>query len=728
MRQLLTFIFILTCFLLIPFTAYGQIRLIVDGQELYELSTPVKVQDGRVLVPARDVFQRVGGEIGWHSGHQQVTIRYNGNVLVMTVGSREARLNGALIMMQVAPITVDGSTLIPLRFPAEAFGFDVSWSGTNQTATVNSTGGEAKNGSPLDDYINDINYEYEEDNSFIVFDPSYEDETEKSEPVWQGNNNELPPPGVIVNVPTNSANALARDVSTAEIQTIPHPETTITAIQTPRETGAQAYVVVASSPITEVNYFLLPDNRLVVDITNAISLISGNHYVDSSMPLSAVRASQFSNEPRVTRVVFEIVGAAEYNITLSADRRILTISFSNNRILGVFTQSDGFSDTLHIQGDVLPSIRISTEGFPQYITINIDNAIMIAQDGIIPNGIFARSFVTGQRYDGSAYINVYVGDYWPSFSIAHSTNAVTFMLHHGITGVRYDSVRRELHISRDFEMDITALMHIDEHLQSRYTIVLPPSAEVLGRGILGVFDGFINDISLNRYNDGNIHLTFNTARTLTFSVTTQGDYYIIRAELPRDVFPFIVVIDPGHGGSDPGAMHNGIIEKDFVLEVSHKVMHFLNNDPFIRAYMTREDDSFVSRLRRAEIANEIGADLFISIHVNAVNEHLHHVHGIETWYSISELEQMYDHPINSRQLAQIMQRNKIAQTGAHSRNLFVGNNIVVLRETSMPAVLLELGFITNVYESAIMNTTQYKWQLAQGIYNGIVEALGSHGR
>ncbi|MCL2839788.1 MAG: N-acetylmuramoyl-L-alanine amidase family protein [Defluviitaleaceae bacterium] len=708
---------------LFPVVAYGtNIRLIIDGQEVHNMSASPVIIDDRVMVPARDVFERVGGVIGWHEGHRQVTVRYADDVLVMTVGLREARLNGQSIMMQVAPIVIDDRTLIPLRFPAEAFGLDVDWCETTRSAIINSDGEYNGNGD-------------ENGTEIIPLPPSTVPneppnniyESDKDELPWEGAPNELPPPNAILVAPEGNDLNLARSVSTTPITTVSHPETMITAIRTPQETGAAAYVVVASSPITGANYFVLPDNRLVVDINNAISLICGTHYVDTTVPISGVRASQFTNTaPRVTRVVFDVVGSAEFSVGLSADRQVLTISFSPNRITEIIAHSDTTSDSLLIQGDVLPSISISTEGFPQFITINIENASIETIGGIVPNGVFASHFTVGQRANGTSYINVFVGNNWPSFSVAHSTNAVVFVMHHGITGVRYDSTRRELLISRDFAMQIDNVQHIDEYLRYRYTVVLPPSADVIGRGELSILDGYINAVNVSRAANGDVLLTFNTSRVLTFTVHENADYFIIRAHLPREIFPFIVVIDPGHGGSDPGTSHNGIVESHYVLGISQKVMQLLNADPFIRAYMTRHDDSTVANPRRAEFANNLEADLFISIHVNAVDAHLTHVHGIETWYSISAREQAGNHNIDSRQLATIMQRQKIDATNAHSRGLFAGNEIVVLRDTNMPAALLELGFITNIEEAARMRETQFQWQIAHAIYSGIVESFATH--
>jgi N-acetylmuramoyl-L-alanine amidase len=632
--------------------------------------------------------------------------------------------------MHTPPIIHNDRTMVPLRFPAEVFGFDVDWDNAQRAAIVNSPNG---NGNYIDVSqlpiieLPPCENENEIENEAEIYEYT---ESDNEEQQWDGelHGGELPPPGVTLAGGNNSQN-LARDISALPIQTIAHPQTTITSLRTPRETGTAAYVAVASLPISEVHYFLLPDNRLVVDIHNAVSLLSGDFDVPQNVPVRGVRASQFSQTPRVTRIVFDVIGAAEYNISLSADRTLLTVSFSRNRIGVVFAQSDNFSDTLFIQGDVLPSINVSTEGFPHFITLNIDNADMHAVGGVFANGVFASHFETGQNFDGSAFVRVYVGETWPSFSIAQSANSAAFMMHRGISGVRYDSVNRELRIARDFFMDISQIEQINDYLRFQNTFVLPASAEALGRGEISTLDGFVNSVSLSRHGE-NVHLTFNTARVLTFSIHEEADYYVFRVNLPRDVSPFIVVIDPGHGGSASGARHNGVVEKDLVLSVSQMVMQLLDADPFITAFTTRRDDSYVSLLNRTEFANNIGADLFVSIHANAaeisrgvINPE---ANGIETWYTVGALESAANHRINSRQFAQIMQTNLIRATSANDRGLRNAPDFVVLRDTQMPSVLLEIGFLTNINEATQLANINYQWQIAQAIYQGILDSFAAH--
>jgi len=728
-------------------TYASNVRLIIDNQEIIELPSPPVIRDDSVLVPARAVFERMGGIVGWHSGNRQVTVFYGNDVLVMTIDDRTAILNGVPVRMPTAPIIINESTMIPLRFPGEAFGFGVYWDRTNRAAIINSP-----------DYGNDYESSTLPPNDLpltegppITLWPSDEPEQEPTEPEesptfpedylddttnGEKSNNiiSMPPPGSNLTSPENAN--LSRNVSSSPILTASHPQTNITQILTPAEVGTGAYVIVASSPISEVNYFVLSDNRVVVDIYNAVNKIPGDIPGHASVPVSSGHTAQFSTSPMVTRVVFRVTQAAEFTLSLSSNRETLTVAFVSNNITNVQLQPVQGLDTLLIQGNVLPSVRISSEGFPNYLIINIDNANMLTEGNSHVIGTFVTHFSTGQRSDGSAYVRLYVGDKWPTFSINYNENTVILTLHNNPTGVRYDSLRRELHILRDtgFHMDVNQVQHINEYLNLRYSLVLPNSASMLGRGELGVIDGFINTITLQQDTTGNLRIVFDTTRVLAFTIHETPEAYIIRAHLPSDINPFIVVIDPGHGGSNIGSAHNGVIERHLALAIAQKVMQLLDNNPYIQGYMTRWDDSTIYNYRRAEFANELGADLFVSIHANAA---VHNTtpqtinpapHGIETWYNFGERERNSNNNFTSRQFAEIIQRHMISRTGANCRGVRYGPRLVVVRESNMPSVLLEVGFLTNPAEAARLATSQHQWLLAHAIYDAIVEAANTFAR
>lgn len=213
-----------------------------------------------------------------------------------------------------------------------------------------------------------------------------------------------------------------------------------------------------------------------------------------------------------------------------------------------------------------------------------------------------------------------------------------------------------------------------------------------------------------------------------------------------------VVIDPGHGGFDVGTSgHNGLKEKDLVLDVSLRLGAMVKEKLQLEVIYTRDNDSFVALERRAEIANEHKADLFISIHANSST--VRSVTGIETYYlsvsgtkasmevaarenaasqkSISELSSvlqqiaMNDKIRESVEFAGRVQYAMVTHTGvpgARARNRGVRRApFIVLIGAKMPAILAEIGFVSNAQDEAEMGKPEYREKIAEAVYAGIEE-------
>ena len=188
-----------------------------------------------------------------------------------------------------------------------------------------------------------------------------------------------------------------------------------------------------------------------------------------------------------------------------------------------------------------------------------------------------------------------------------------------------------------------------------------------------------------------------------------------------------IFLDPGHGGSDSGAVENGVREKDLTLSVYNKVSSRLASLGYT-VLTSRNTDKDVGLVSRADQANKSNADMFLSIHFNAGGRGT--AYGIETYYY--KHEQGYEPEINkdnhnsperiekSRKLANKIQQNLLYKTGAYDRGVKRAS-FAVLRETSIPSILVELGFIDNQEEVNKIKTNEYQEKLADGIVDGIVE-------
>lgn len=172
-----------------------------------------------------------------------------------------------------------------------------------------------------------------------------------------------------------------------------------------------------------------------------------------------------------------------------------------------------------------------------------------------------------------------------------------------------------------------------------------------------------------------------------------------------------VYLDPGHGGTDEGCARGGVREKDLNLAIALLVREQLKEKGY-QVIMSRETDIYVVKEARVAEANRSGADIFISIHQNATEEGAG-VNGMEVWYT----QDSDGH--DSKRLAQLIRQQTLKSTEATERELRSDADFYVTKNTSMPACLIETGFLSNAAERRKLNLAEYQQQIADGIVQGI---------
>ena len=173
-----------------------------------------------------------------------------------------------------------------------------------------------------------------------------------------------------------------------------------------------------------------------------------------------------------------------------------------------------------------------------------------------------------------------------------------------------------------------------------------------------------------------------------------------------------VVIDPGHGGKDPGATsYHGYYEKTVNLSIARKVASYLENRG-ARVIMTRNSDTFIELNERAEIANRAGADLFVSIHADS------HQNSSQNGYTIYVARSA---SWSSKKIG-IAVDQAMGQTGLASKGMRNADFRVLVR-TACPAVLIECGYLTNPSEASLLYDSQFQDRIARAIADGIIASL-----
>ena len=169
-----------------------------------------------------------------------------------------------------------------------------------------------------------------------------------------------------------------------------------------------------------------------------------------------------------------------------------------------------------------------------------------------------------------------------------------------------------------------------------------------------------------------------------------------------------ICIDPGHGGRDPGALANGIAEKTITLEVSLLLEWELEKRRHWAA-LTRREDAFVALTERADFANVRSADAFVSIHCNSSESA--EAQGIEIYH--------FPQAAASQTLAMRVMQNLAAALPDHRNRGVKTARFVVLRDTQMASILVELEFLTHPQQAEFLRSRSGQQQLAAAIANGI---------
>ncbi|NYE57785.1 N-acetylmuramoyl-L-alanine amidase [Carboxydothermus ferrireducens] len=218
--------------------------------------------------------------------------------------------------------------------------------------------------------------------------------------------------------------------------------------------------------------------------------------------------------------------------------------------------------------------------------------------------------------------------------------------------------------------------------------------------------------------NGNVAVNFAGFVPLNLAVEKINGGYNVRI-FPEPVLSGKkIVLDPGHGGSDPGTIGKvyGIKEKDVNLDIALKLKGYLEALG-AAVYMTRTGDTYLSLQQRVDYANDLSADLFLSIHQNSV--------GSPAYYSTNGT-QVYYYPDPSNQLLEKALADKLMSSlnevlGSKNKGIYTDKGYYVIKYTEMPSTLVEVGFLSNAEEEKKLSTPEYRTKAAAALAQGITK-------
>jgi len=472
---------------------------------------------------------------------------------------------------------------------------------------------------------------------------------------------------------------------------------------------------------------MLEDGRLIIDIHNATSDFEQSSFTINNGFVSTIRTGQnVFDGVNAARVVFDLTTPVFYSITISDDRNHILVTFERNVITHI-----NFANTQDALGRSTESITISgsttpaTDAFmlfdPLRLVIDMPNAELAFDGELTGSGQFVTDLRYSQFDENTVRIVAELSRH-AAFTVQQIGNAATIHITEPtFRNIYYNAVTGTIEIAKpstEFGLNINQILEFERYLERKYLFVLPGDfSDHFGYGEFTIRHNSLRYVDISTEN-GMTTFTFNTNQIMAYDITEDETHIFIRPIHPRQRYSFIVVIDPGHGGAAPGAVHHGMREADINLDTALMVLEMLQADGIVRAYMTRYTDVTVANAARAEMANQT-ADIFVSIHYNAAHGR---AQGTETLYFVTDAEA--GRGFNSRHLAQIMQDQLVDELGTIDRGLRNRPAIIVLNQTHIPAVLLEIAFMDNAWEASLISDPAWRRRAAEAIVRGIYEAMG----
>jgi len=455
------------------------------------------------------------------------------------------------------------------------------------------------------------------------------------------------------------------------------------------------------------SHFLLSNpSRIVIDLQVSgveINIPEGNTY-------SGIRTGNQGGG--ITRVVFDLLDEYEYQINAHGNSFMLDISKD-----GIFHESFDLIEVKDSSVEILTSeysgYTISRQSDPYRVLAFIPDQIITEKIELGGDGDLIIS-VLAEPVEGGTLITVETPEQCAfelkklddRFIVEIYDPVINGLDYHNETEVPYISLAEEL-ASAENEYEII-------NRGNEIELQIKDSGNILKEGQLYINDEYIKSIYIKRNgNTAAVRIVVKTGLFPAYVRETNTIFYLNETDYSGK----LVVISAGHGGLDPGAVVGDIHESDINLSISMK-LNIMLLKMGVDTLMIREDDTFYSLDERVNIANENRASLFISIHTNALDDP--DFDGLMTLVHSGSLN--YNN-INGRTAGEIMHKILVEETGAVDRGLRYRNEIVVLRETAMPAVEIEAGFLTNESELSKLLEDAYQDVIAAAAARGIAEVL-----
>ena len=490
-----------------------EVKIQVDGEGITGLDVPPIIINDRTMVPARAVFEKLGCDIAWNEEMQEVYVMHNTDLVILKIDSQTGTKNGESFTMDTPAKIVNDRTLIPIRAVSEAIGCDVKWDDGTRTVIVSSV---KETAPPDSNSENNGGGQSSGEGNGTILDPEEGNSSSSGSSSSGGSN-------------TNSNT----NVSSKTIG--------ITGISVPESIASeQKFYIRADGEIANYSSFILENNRLVVDITNADMKVSNTEIKNTnSSVVTSVRSAQNQTQPvKIARVVFDLSSLGDYEVKLSDDKKSIAVSFGISQVSNINTSSRGGADYINIYGDTSLSAEAYVEANPNRVVIDIHNAVSLLNSDYDASGLnFAQNIKTSQPDAKTVRITVDVSRTVEAEVINNGGYTSVCITRSTLDNVSYNSVSHTLTLLNAEELDDRGISHTDNYMGKTYRLTLNGDySELYGTGTIKCNDDYLSTIKVGLDNNGNTYFEAAENRIVAVKTSDFSSTIEIKFVNPKEVY------------------------------------------------------------------------------------------------------------------------------------------------------------------------------------------------
>ena len=668
---------------------------------------------GKTLMgPARSLFlsDSMEGSFTLSKSKKSATISFGDNDLILTLGSKNAELNGAQVKLEKAPDFIKlnfsnkNEVYIPMESICELFDIDIETSGNVSTLSL-----------PDDD--EDVEDDGDDENSKPTPEPTPEPSNEAEQPLQPFVANKLPFSWKSKVKPATAFNAVQslNGKNTSAGSSIAD----IVNLSGNQADNFDTYTITSTEGFSGIKGNMA-NNQLTVSLDNVSS--NGSQSYTSNIRTVNYINTTYNAASNSTNISFGLAdGVVGYEMLLSKDGKSLNVKIYKNTITeikgsynkGVYTftftglaplsvNDNGSSDSN--QNLAIPNI-IDTIGSGSYVD-NTGSALSLFS--YFSNGIAGASLSVNKTSRLTYYTS-------------QSGNTLTITFSQASTPANVVGAT----IALPSGLDTSEIEDEDNYFSGNFTITLPGDLRSHFNSKPIKYDANkVSNVNISLNDSGDTVLTFYTTKLYAYRLTVSKSQIKVAIDRAKNLYSKVVVIDPGHGGHDDGTTSQNKIykEKNVVLSIGYTYFRNYLNDEDLKVYWTRKGDTYPTLYERAAFPKKVDADIFISVHMNSFPKAT--PKGTEVFYSTRN-NILQPNGLSSYTMASMFLKNITSTFSTFNRGVKTAAYVVTNMNT-VPAVLLEYGFLSNEDDLAKFSKLENQDKAAEVLYDTIEEIFDNY--